>query len=145
MIHKYFTPVLIALLCMYGGKISAKEISVQSPDGKLKVNIELKDKIYYSVYSGSDLLLSNCSLTMTLDNEVLGKQPKLKSLKRSKIEESVKREIPLKNAIVENHCNTLRMNMAGNYAIEFRIFDSINFERDKIKAELKDILSKNKL
>lgn len=29
--------------------------------------------------------------------------------------------------------------------IEFRIFDSINFERDKIKAELKDILSKNKL
>jgi alpha-glucosidase len=73
MIHKYFTPVLIALLCMYGGKISAKEISVQSPDGKLKVNIELKDKIYYSVYSGSDLLLSNCSLTMTLDNEVLGK------------------------------------------------------------------------
>lgn len=124
MIHKYFTPVLIALLCMYGGKISAKEISVQSPDGKLKVNIELKDKIYYSVYSGSDLLLSNCSLTMTLDNEVLGKQPKLKSLKRSKIEESVKREIPLKNAIVENHCNTLRMNMAGNYAIEFRIFDN---------------------
>ncbi len=42
MIHKYFTPVLIALLCMYGGKISAKEISVLSPDGKLKVNIELK-------------------------------------------------------------------------------------------------------
>ena len=35
MIHKYFTPVLIALLCMYGGKISAKEISVLSPDGKL--------------------------------------------------------------------------------------------------------------
>ena len=34
MIHKYFTPVLIALLCMYGGKISAKEISVLSPDGK---------------------------------------------------------------------------------------------------------------
>lgn len=49
MIHKYFTPVLIALLCMYGGKISAKEISVQSPDGKLKVNIELKDKIYLSL------------------------------------------------------------------------------------------------
>ena len=37
MIHKYFTPVLIALLCMYGGKISAKEISVQSPDGEYRV------------------------------------------------------------------------------------------------------------
>ena len=65
MIHKYFMPVLIALLCMYGGKVSAKEISVQSPDGKLRVNIELKDKVYYSVYSVNDLLLDNCSLTMT--------------------------------------------------------------------------------
>ena len=103
--------------------MSAKEISIQSPDGKLKVNIELKDKIYYSVYSGNDLLLDNCSLTMTLGNEVLGDQPRLKSLKRGKIDESIKREVPLKNAIVENHCNTLRLNMAGNYAVEFRVFD----------------------
>lgn len=124
MIQKYFMPLLVALLCLYGGEVSAKEVSVQSPDGKLKVNIELKDKVYYSVYSGSDLLLDNCSLTMTLGSEVLGEQPKLKGIKRGKISESVKREIPLKNAIVENHCNTLRMNMAGNYAIEFRVFDN---------------------
>ena len=74
MIHKYFTLALIALFCMCAGQMSAKEISIQSPDGKLKVNIELKDKIYYSVYSGNDLLLDNCSLTMTLGNEVLGDQ-----------------------------------------------------------------------
>lgn len=124
MIHKNSLLLLMALLCLCGGQISAKEISVQSPDGKLKVNIELKDKIYYSVYSGTDLLLDNCSLTMTLANEVLGNQPKLKSTKRGVINESVKREIPLKNAIVKNHCNTLRMNMAGNYAVEFRVFDN---------------------
>lgn len=124
MIHKNSLLLLMALLCLCGGQISAKEISVQSPDGKLKVNIELKDKIYYSVYSGTDLLLDNCSLTMTLANEVLGNQPKLQSTKRGVINESVKREIPLKNAIVKNHCNTLRMNMAGNYAVEFRVFDN---------------------
>lgn len=124
MIHKKSLLLLIALLCLCGAQISAKEISVQSPDGKLKVNIELKDKIYYSVYSGTDLLLDNCSLTMTLANEVLGNQPKIQSTKRGVINESVKREIPLKNAIVKNHCNTLRMNMAGNYAVEFRVFDN---------------------
>lgn len=124
MIHKKSILLLMALLCLCGGQISAKEISVQSPDGKLKVNIELKDKIYYSVYSGTDLLLDNCSLTMTLANEVLGNQPKMQSTKRGVINESVKREIPLKNAIVKNHCNTLRMNMAGNYAVEFRVFDN---------------------
>lgn len=123
MTHKHFKIILIALLCLCGKEISAREIKVQSPDGKLKVNIELKDKIYYSIYSGKDLLLDNCSLSMTLNDEVLGEQPKLQAMKRGKIDESIKREIPLKNAIVENHCNTLYLKMRGNYAIEFRVFN----------------------
>ena len=113
---------VFSLVC--SGKICGKEISVQSPDGTLKVNIELKDKIYYSVYSGNDLLLKDCSLSMNLANEVLGENPKLRGMKRDILDESIKREIPLKNAVVKNHCNTLRMNMAGNYAVEFRVFDN---------------------
>ena len=123
MTHKHFKIILVTLLCLCGKEISAKKIEVQSPDGKLKVNIELKDKIYYSIYSGKDLLLYNCSLSMILNNEVLGEQPKLQAMKRGKIDESIKREIPLKNAIVENHCNTLYLKMRGNYAIEFRVFN----------------------
>ena len=123
MTHKHFKIILVTLLCLCGKEISAKKIEVQSPDGKLKVNIELKDKIYYSIYSGKDLLLDNCSLSMILNNEVLGEQPKLQAMKRGKIDESIKREIPLKNAIVENHCNTLYLKMRGNYAIEFRVFN----------------------
>ena len=64
MTHKHFKIILVTLLCLCGKEISAKKIEVQSPDGKLKVNIELKDKIYYSIYSGKDLLLDNCSLSM---------------------------------------------------------------------------------
>ena len=45
MTHKHLKIILIALLCLCGKEISAREIKVQSPDGKLKVNIELKDKI----------------------------------------------------------------------------------------------------
>ena len=44
MTHKHLKIILIALLCLCGKEISAREIKVQSPDGKLKVNIELKDK-----------------------------------------------------------------------------------------------------
>ena len=138
MTHKHLKIILIALLCLCGKEISAREIKVQSPDGKLKVNIELKDKIYYSVYSGKDLLLDNCSLSMTLNDEVLGEQPKLQAMKRGKIDESIKREIPLKNAIVENHCNTLYLKMRGNYAIEFRVFNkgvAYRFVTDK-KGEI---------
>ena len=55
MTHKHFKIILVTLLCLCGKEISAKKIEVQSPDGKLKVNIELKDKINYSINSGKDL------------------------------------------------------------------------------------------
>ena len=142
MTHKHFKIILVTLLCLCGKEISAKKIEVQSPDGKLKVNIELKDKIYYSIYSGKDLLLDNCSLSMILNNEVLGEQPKLQAMKRGKIDESIKREIPLKNAIVENHCNTLYLKMRGNYAIEFRVFNKgLQTKRARLKLWEKISLS----
>ncbi len=121
---KQIVMLLAVFLFICSGNLCGKEISVQSPDGVLKVNIELKDKIYYSVYSGNDLLLENCFLSMDLANETLGENPKLRSVKRGTIDETVKREIPLKNAMVRNHCNTLRMALATNYAVEFRVFNN---------------------
>lgn len=121
---KTIVMMLTVFTFICGSKVYGKEISVQSPDGTLKVNIELKDKIYYSVYSGNDVLLKDCFLTMDLAHEILGENPKLQGIKKGTINESVKREIPLKNAIVRNHCNTLRMKFAGNYAVEFRVFNN---------------------
>lgn len=121
---KTIVMMLTVFTFICGSKVYGKEISVQSPDGILKVNIELKDKIYYSVYSGNDLLLKDCFLTMDLTHEILGENPKLQGIKKGAVDESVKREIPLKNAIVRNHCNTLRMKFAGNYAVEFRVFNN---------------------
>ena len=72
----------------------------------------------------NDQLLKDCYLNLQLQNETLGTNPHLRSTKRGTIDESVKREIPFKNAIVRNHCNTLRMYFSGNYAVEFRVFDN---------------------
>lgn len=121
---KTIVMMLTVFTFIYSSKVYGKEISVQSPDGTLKVNIELKDKIYYSVYSGNDLLLEDCFLTMDLTHEILGEKPKLRGIKKGAVDESVKREIPLKNAIVRNHYNILRMKFAGNYAVEFRVFNN---------------------
>ena len=107
-----------------GNMILAKTVDVKSPSGTLRVSIELNDKICYSVYAGDDVLLKDCSLALDLGTEVLGESPKLRSTKRGKIEEKIKREIPIKNALVANHCNTLRLNFSGNYAVEFRVFDT---------------------
>lgn len=117
--------VLLLTLAIAGSSnLSAKVIDVKSPNGALNVSVDVKDKIYYSVSYGNDLLLKDCHLNLQLANETLGNNPKLRNTKRGVINENVTREIPLKNAIVKNHCNTLRMNFAGNYAVEFRVFDN---------------------
>ena len=122
-VYKLFA-LLLTFATAWGSHLSAKVIDVKSPNGELNISVDEKDKIYYSVSYGNDLLLKDCYLNLQLENETLGNNPKLRSTKKGVIDESVKREIPLKNAVVKNHCNTLRMNFAGNYAVEFRVFDN---------------------
>lgn len=122
-VYKLFA-LLLTFATAWGSHLSAKVIDVKSPNGELNISVDVKDKIYYSVSYGNDLLLKDCYLNLQLENEILGNNPKLRSTKKGVIDESVKREIPLKNAVVKNHCNTLRMNFAGNYAVEFRVFDN---------------------
>ncbi|WP_291585180.1 glycoside hydrolase family 97 protein [Bacteroides sp.] len=122
-VYKLFA-LLLTFATTWGSHLSAKEIDVKSPNGELNLSVDVKDKIYYSVSYGNDLLLKDCYLNLQLENETLGNNPKLRSTKRGFINESIKREIPLKNAVVKNHCNTLRMNFTGNYAVEFRVFDN---------------------
>ena len=122
-VYKLFA-LLLTFATAWGSHLSAKVIDIKSPNGELNLSVDVKDKIYYSVSYGNDLLLKDCYLNLQLENETLGNNPKLRSTKRGVIDESIKREIPLKNAVVKNHCNTLRMNFAGNYAVEFRVFDN---------------------
>lgn len=118
-------PVFIACLLFTGVfALSAKETIIKSPDGALKVTIGLYDKITYSVSYGDDLLLTDCCLNLQLTGDTLGNRPRLRRATRGIIDESLKREIPFKNAFVKNHCNTLRMDFAGNYTVEFRVFDN---------------------
>lgn len=105
------------------GAVYGKVLNVHSPNGTVKVSVELKDKIYYSVFIGDDILLNRCTMGMTLSDGTLGVKPVLRKVRKGTVDESRKREIPLKNETVRNHYNYLCMNMAGDYAVEFRVFD----------------------
>ena len=106
--------LLTALLLWMGCSclVSAKDIEVTSPDGKLKVTVALKDRIYYSVSGEGTPILKDCALSLDLGTETLGVNPKLRSQKKGVINERLKREIPIRQDFIENHCNVLRLNMA---------------------------------
>jgi len=102
---------------------SQQKFEVISPNGEIKASISLKDKIYYSVSIGNEILASENHLALILQNETLGTNPKLTGSKTGKINEIIKPALPLKYASVPNTYNYLVLNFKGGYSVEFRAFD----------------------
>lgn len=131
---------MVAMLMVCGMVQAApKSYKLLSPDGSIRVEVKLGHEISYSIYSGENLLLDNCNLVLELSNETLGINPKVKKVKTSTIDETVQREIAIKNAEVRNHCNILSLTMDGDYGVEFRAYDkgvAYRFVLNKKAAEV---------
>ena len=116
---------LFTLLCtlMLACAAEAKTVEAASPDGNLRLAVDVADRITYGLWSGEDKILENCTLSLTLADRTLGEKPRLRSVKRSSADEVLERRNPTKNASVRNRYNAVRLNFAGGYAVEFRLFD----------------------
>ena len=108
-----------APLCVF----AQKKARISSPDGNVRVSVDFKDKIYYSVYYGDDLLLKDGRMALNLKNASLGESPKLVSQKQGKVSEELRPVVPLKRSVVKNEYNRLLLAFQGNYQVEFRVYD----------------------
>jgi len=115
--------VFALLLPLFCGEAAAKTIELKSPNGEIKVSVNVAGKIEYSVYYGNDQILKEGVLQLDLGKEILGVNPVLRNQKRSSINEEITREIPIKNAVVKNRCEVLRLNFKNDYSVEFRAYN----------------------
>jgi alpha-glucosidase len=96
---------------------------LKSPDESLKIQVTLKNKIYYSVYKDSAKVLAFSPISMTLSTgEVLGASPILKSSKIITHSEDLKPCWWTKNKIQDKY-NELQLVFEGNYSLIFRAYD----------------------
>ncbi|MCG2613478.1 glycoside hydrolase family 97 protein [Terrimonas sp. NA20] len=123
MLKKY--AVLLCLMLVFSARSSGqgKPIDLLSPDGKLKVSVELSDQIYYSVSAENEPLFTKNHLALNLKTGTLGANAKLLSAKKSSGEETIKPAVPLKFSSVKSVYNDLLLKFKGNYSIEFRAFN----------------------
>ena len=116
---------LLAVCCalLLGGAAQAKPIEVASPDGRLRLTVEVTDRIDYTLRDGDDAVLGGEGLALRLADRTLGERPRLRRVSRSSADELLQRINPTKNAGVRNRYNAVRLDFAGGYALEFRLFD----------------------
>lgn len=113
----------VILLLFYVADIKAETLNIKSPNGDIEVKLSFSDKVYYSVFFCGNKILENCTLSMTLSNEILGVNPQIISEERKSIDEIRYPIIPIKQSVVHNYSNDLTLKFKGQYSLEFRIFN----------------------
>lgn len=113
---------LLMILC-WGILLHAQtESELSSPNGEIKVTLNITDKIYYNIAYDGDVLLKDNSLQLALKDEVLGQNPRLRRRKYVSVDEQLTPVMPLKFSTVTNQYNQLTLTFK-NYSVEFRAYD----------------------
>lgn len=133
---------IFAILLVAATSIFAHATQVNSPDGNIRVEISLKEKVYYSVYFKNERVLEASPISMTLTDKTLGAQPKILCSKVQGVNEQIKPVWGTRSTIADNY-NLLSINFEGNYRLEFRAYNQGVAYRFVTSLKEKQIIVKN--
>ena len=119
---------------------------LQSPDGKIKVEVNLEKTINYNLIVDKKHVMKNSSFSIEMENiGILGVNPKLKSAKAIEVNKFLKPVIRQKTATIQDHYNELTLNFK-NYLVRFRAYNNgiaYRFET-QFKKDVKVVAETNK-
>lgn len=114
---------LLVLCILLTTLVNAQQYNLKSPDGKINVVVELKDKIFYSIKHGDDVMLAPSPVSMKIqEGESFGVSPKIKKATPSKIDQTI--ETPVyRRSHIKDVCNQLTLAFKGEYSVVFRAYN----------------------
>ena len=115
---KLFASVFtLLLLCC--SVFAQQSQTINSPDGKITVTVNIKDKLSYSIKHEGDVLLAPSPISMKLqDGEIFGVNPKLKKIDKESMSQMIKAPI-YKRLQIKDEYNELVLSFKGDYAVVF--------------------------
>jgi alpha-glucosidase len=115
--------ILIPLSGMAGTAAAQTSYSLLSPDKRIEVKIRTGDRFSYDVLFKGTVLLQNSTLSIDIDHNTLGLQPRVKATKERSYDGTLDPPVRQKFARVRENYNELRLTMDGNYAVIFRAYN----------------------
>lgn len=114
---------LFSMLFIISFGYAQKKYEVQSPDGKLQINILVVDQIQFSLTQDKDLLIDNSPVSMSLSTgEVWGRNAKVKKTSTTKKEQLI--VSPFSKATnVNDKYNEMTIEFKDGWALKFRAYD----------------------
>ena len=103
--------------------LNAQQYQLTSPDGSNQISIYLDDDITYSVTRKGQLILDRSPVSLTINGQQLGINPKVKRTKTSSVNEIIEPVVKEKYAQITDNCNALSLEFRGNYGLDFRAYN----------------------
>ncbi len=116
---KYFSLILFVFLIY---NLNAKDYTVSSPSQRLTVKVTVNESIHYSVLLGEKEIISPSPVSLTLENQVLGENAKVRKNKIISVHEEIIPVIARKNARIPDVYNQLTLSFK-DYNLYFRAYD----------------------
>src|SRR5690554_2700462 len=114
--------VLFVILAVMTGSIHARNYSLQSPSGRLSVTVDVDDIIQYTVSMGEQVIISPSPIALKLEDEVLGRNAKVRRNRVISVDEEITPVVARKNSLIPDAYNQLTLTFRG-YNLHFRAYD----------------------
>ena len=115
--------MLFALSACISNSFGQKKQELTSPDGNIRISINVKGELSYNIAYQEDLLLENCQIGIQVNGKKIGTNPKLRNAKRKMIKEILNPVVPFKFSTIKNEYNQLLLTFGENYSVEFRVYN----------------------
>jgi alpha-glucosidase len=115
--------VLAAWTWLAGCAMAQGSYSLFSPNKQIEVKVRTAERIQYDVFFKGTALLQNSTLSINIDRNTLGLQPKVRAVKEDSHDAILEPAVRQKFARVRENYNELRLEMEGNYAVVFRAYN----------------------
>jgi alpha-glucosidase len=114
--------VLLLLMIPMLSILNAKEYTVKSPSGNLKVNVSVGSVIEYAVTFNGQEIITPSPISLILENEVLGRNAKVRRDRVVSVNEEIIPVVARKNKVIPDVYNQLTLSFQ-NYNLHFRAYD----------------------
>jgi alpha-glucosidase len=114
---------LAVLSCLPCIAAAQSNYTLQSPDKKIELRILIGDRVAYDVLLNGRTLLKDSTLSIDIDHQTIGLNPKVKAVKRGEINREIEPAVCQKSARIRENYNEIRIEMEGNYTVVFRAYN----------------------
>ena len=115
--------ILVLLTFPVANSFGQSSYDVQSPDKRIEIRIRTAGQLRYDVVLKGRAVLENCNISLDVEHQKLGTDPKVMDAKTGSHDEVIKPVVRQKFAEIRDRYNELRLNMRGGYTVVFRAYN----------------------